>query len=442
MRTIPTIVVLWLLVAFALTACSPAGTEPDGTVPTQAATAATPELAQATATAAPTATSEPTTEPTATSEPVAATPTAEPTATDEPAAPTTFCPEIARPALILFMPSDELLLFDPSSGSSCPLPIPGRFAGTVQLTADAFFAPAPAAGAEGDALVIQRHLPDGSIEDLTYTQIDAGAGASYTGFTVSPDARFIAWGVIGPTAGSDFPSTSLYLASLETGELLASVGPVSSTQPRGLMPIRFDESGSTLFYAEQPYGIGGSWIGFTGRYDTLYSLATGGNNELQMLYDCGGGGLGLCLGDFFVVDGALSALAVTDAQAGTVVVQNGEGQTLNTLQSAEEYVGYPTWGPGGELVYYTTDLADNTDGPPAPVMGHLHRVAPPTAPAETVLSDPSLALPLGFLNDTQVVVNWVTDAETQTWGLALVGIDGSLELLDVPTGASFVDIVR
>jgi hypothetical protein len=430
MRTTTTCFILLLFLALALGACAPAPTEPGAAAPTEAATTVpAPEQA--------TATSEPAAEPTATAEP------AEPTATAEPAEPETpaaFCPEIGRPALILFHPADQLLLFDPASGESCALPIPGRYIGMVALTDSAYFSPAPMATGEGDATVIQRYLPDGTVEDLAYTV--SGAGASYTGFAVSEDARLIAWGIIGPEPGSDFPTTSLHVASLETGELLATVGPVSSIQPRGLMPIRFDESGSTLFYAEQPYGIGGSWIAFNGRYDTLYAVATDGSGEVEMVFDCGGGGLGLCLGDFFVVDGAVTGLAYVDGPAGTVIVANGAGEVINTVPVAEEYVGFPTWGPGGELVFYSADFAESSDGPPAPAMGHLHRVAPPTAPAETLLSDPALVLPVGFLDESRVVVNWFGEPETQVWGLAIIGIDGSLEILDVPTGTAVTGIVR
>jgi hypothetical protein len=421
MRPVLTVIILLLLVV--LGACRAVTTEPGAAPAVQ-----------------PTATTEPAPEPTPTTAPAEPTATSEPAPTGETAAEAAFCPEIARPALILFLPSDQLLLFDPASGATCPLPIPGRYAGMVQLTESAFFSPAPAATAAGDALVIQRYLPDGTVVDLPYTM--TAPGASYTGFVVSPDARLIAWGVIGPTPGSDDPATNLYVASLETGELRATVGPVSSMQPRGLMPVRFDDSGNKLFYAEQPYGIGGSWVAFHGRYDTLYAIATDGSGTLEPLFDCGGGGVGLCIGDFLTVDGAVTALAYVDAQAGTVVVQNGAGQVLNTLQPGAEYVGYPTWSPGGELVFYTADLAEMSDGPPTPAMATLQRVAPPTAPAETLLGDPALALPVGFLDDTHVVVNWITDPDTGTWSLALVGIDGSLQHLDVPPGATIAAIVR
>jgi hypothetical protein len=66
-------------------------------------------------------------------------------------------------------------------------------------------------------------------------------------------------------------------------------------------------------------------------------------------------------------------------------------------------------------------------------MGALHRVAPTTAPAETLASDPALLLFLHFLNATQVVVSWA--GENDSRGLALVGVGGSVQVLNVPAGA-------
>jgi hypothetical protein len=426
MRTTATFAILLLFLALALGACAPAPAVP---APEQATATSEPPV-EATATAEPA-------EPTATAEPAEPTATAEPA---EPATPAAFCPEIARPALILFHPADQLLLFDPASGESCALPIPGRYIGMVALTDSAYFSPAPMATGEGDATVIQRYLPNGTVEDLAYTA--SGAGASYTGFVVSEDARLIAWGIIGPAPGSDQPSTSLHLASLESGEMIAAVSPETGEQPRGLMPIRFDAAGDTLYYSLMPYGIGGSWIAFNGRYDNLYALRTDGSGEPELIFDCASNDLFLCLGDFFVVEGAVTGLAYVDGPAGTVVVENGAGEVINTVPVAEEYVGFPTWGPGGELVFYSADFAESSDGPPAPAMGHLHRVAPPTAPAETLLSDPALVLPVGFLDESRVVVNWFGEPETQAWGLAIIGMDGSLEVLDAPTGTAVTGIVR
>ena len=207
------------------------------------------------------------------------------------------------------------------------------------------------------------------------------------------------------------------------------------------MPIRFDPkpTRSTTRCSPTAWAVAGS--ASSASYDNLYAIAADGSGEPELIFDCADKAF-LCLGDFFVTGGAVTGLAYVDQEAGTLFVENGAGEALNTLQGTEDYIGYPTWGPVGELVYYTATLAEMTDGPPAAELGNLQRVAPPTAPAETIVSDPALALPIEFLDDTRVVVNWVTEAETGLWGLALAGVEGSVELLDVPSGASVAGIVR
>lgn len=127
-----------------------------------------------------------------------------------------------------------------------------------------------------------------------------------------------------------------------------------------------------------------------------------------------------------------------DRNQNSVIVLNNEGTTLNTFTSEEEYIGYPTFGPGGEFIYYTADLSDDPDSPIGLEMGNLHRAAPINAPAETLLNDPGLLLPTRFYNGSQIIVQWLT--EDDFWGLALVGIDGSVQVLDFPIGASFITI--
>ena len=163
MRHFNPLLVLLLLAVIALAACTPGEPTPGAPAPTTAVTPEAPTSEQPTPTTEPppTDTPEPA-EPTATAE--AETP--EPTATTEPAEPTTFCPEIARPALILFLPSDQLLLFDPASGATAPCPFrPLRRHGRADTRRLLLTAPSATAG--GDALVIQRYLPDGTVGSPT-----------------------------------------------------------------------------------------------------------------------------------------------------------------------------------------------------------------------------------------------------------------------------------
>ena len=437
------LIFLFLLAAI-LVACRPAATEPAESGPTAIVATAIPVTAVATATTAiaEQATAE-VVEPTATEPPVA---TAAPGASKpdtEAGVTAALCPEFARPAMLLFLPGDDYYaLFDLASGESCPLAFAEAIPGMVAIAQNDYFVASRTTGAEGQATVIRRYMPDGTVEELAYTMVGTPAGAALpaelVAFTVSDDARLIAWSVLGPSGGSDLPTTSLSIADLETGDVLGGVAPEVGEAPLALVPIRFSEDGSVLYHALQPVGLGGIWSSYVGRYHNLYAIATDGSGTPERIFDCADLGLGLCLGDFFVVDSMVTALAYVDREAGAVVIQNGAGEVLNTFKAGAEYVGYPTWGPGGELVYYAADLSDDPAASPLPEMGLLQRVAPPTAPAETLASDPALLLPVRFLNDTQVVAGWA--GENDSRGLALVGVDGSAEVLDVPEGAMLLGV--
>ena len=370
-------IIFLLLLAVTLVACRPAAaTEVAVSEPAESVSAAIPATETAIATTAIAG-------PAATEPPATARPETESGA---------FCPEIARPAMLLFHTADDsYALFDPAGGQSCPLPFVEAIPGMVVMAQDNFFLATRTTSPEGQAALIRRSLPDGTVEELAYTMVGTPAGATLqaelVAFTLSADARLIAWSVLGPTAGSDLPAPSLSIANLETGTVLGSVAPEVGEAPLALLPIRFSEDGSTLYYALQPYGLGGMWSSYVGRYHNLYAIATDGSSTPQLIFDCAHLGLGLCLGDFFVVDNTVTALAYVDREAGAVVIHNSAGDVINTIQAGTEYVGYPTWGPGGELVYYTADLSAAPAANPAPAGGFLQRVAPSTAPAETVAGD-------------------------------------------------------
>lgn len=344
-----------------------------------------------------------------------------------------LCPEITRPAMSLYLPGDGHALFDPASGATCTLPFAEAIPGMVIMAQNDFFVAGRAAGPEGQATVIQRYRRNGTVAALPYTMTNTQAGTELVAFTVADDARLIAWSVLGRTGDGDLPAPALYIADLETSQVLTSVSPEVGEAPLALAPIQFSQDGSMLYYALQPYGLGGMWSSYVARYHNLYAVATDGTGTPALLFDCAELRLGLCLGDFFLVDGLVTGLAYVDWPADAIVIQNGEGDVLNVLAAEEEYIGYPTWGPGGEFVYYTANLSGDPATSPFPQLGILHRVAPPTAPAETMASDPRLLLPVRFLNDTQVVAGWA--GENDSRGLALVGIDGSIQVLDVPAGA-------
>jgi hypothetical protein len=428
---------LFLLFAAFLAACSPLTPETgpgvnEPTIEVSTAVSATEE---------PTPTAEIIEQPTPTIEIVEPAPTEEPTPTAEPEPDPTvgLCPDFPRPAMVLFV-KEGYTLFNPISGESCDLTLGENvIGGQMEAVGSDYYVNTSTTGSEGEATIIRRISLDGTVQELPYTMADTAHGSTLTSFIVSPDGRNIAWGVLGQSGDGGFPSSSLSITNIETGETLSSVGSTIE-EPRSLQPIRFSSDGSMLYYALQPYGIGGSWIAFVGRYDNLYAVPTDGSADPELLFDCAETGTGLCLGDFFLYENEVIGLAYVDRAENAVIILNGEGVELNKLTAEEEYIGYPTWGPGGEFVYYTANIDNETDGPPLPEIGILHRVVPQTAPAETLYSEPGLLTPIRYLNETQIIAQWL--AEDGSWGLAIISGDGTLQKFDILNGASFIDIVQ
>lgn len=343
-----------------------------------------------------------------------------------------LCPDLPRPAIALFVPGaapGEFLFLDPLSGANCNAVPAGEPMRGFQAAAGALYYTL-----QPDEQLMVHRLSE---SDNTLTPLDFTAAAfedalvGYN-FVVSPDGSQIAWAVVGEAVGR------LYVAGVDGSDLVTPLPDFENPAEgfRALTPVRFSADGSTLFYTLQPVGIGGSWIGFNGRYDNLYALRLRTEAPPELIFDCATIGSLLCIGDFSELDGAVNALAYTNGTE--VVILNGSGETLNSITLEHDYVGYPTFGPGGDLVFYGADLLEETDGPPTPEMGYLYRVAPPTAPHELLVSDPGLLYPAEFLDGATVLVNYVHD---NNWGVAIAGLDGTLTPLLEAVNASFVEVV-
>jgi hypothetical protein len=396
-------------------------------------TTAPPTAAPATDTAAP-----PTAAP-ATDVPATATTEAGPTATSGSGPTAALCPEIARPAVLLFIPGQDYVLVDPASGQSCDLVLPDPAPGLLEIANGELYYHAR----EGDNLTVKRLRADGTAEALAFTTTNAVEQAVYQDFAVSPDGRYIAWSAAGNKA--DEPSTivsNLWVAEVATGAVTAHIEEFSRQGELpgayALVPVRFSANGETLFYSRQPIGIGGSWIAFVGRYSDLFATpSTGG--VLTPVFECAANDAPLlCLGDFAELDGQVTTLVYTKDQAKEITVLNGAGETLNTIVVDAEYVGYPTMSESGELAFYTATLGESF---PNPAEATLSRVAPPTAPAEVAASDPNLLTPQGFLDGSRLVVGYVM-SET-TWGVAIVDVTtGVVTPLSQWPDATYVGVVR
>lgn len=235
--------------------------------------------------------------------------------------------------------------------------------------------------------------------------------------------------------------SKMWVAGSDGSDVVMPLSPLLSESEGmrlALTPVRFSADNSTLFYTLQPVGLGGVWSSFVGRYDNLHALRLNTDAEPALIYDCQNDHVVLCIGDFYEVENQVANLAYVDGPS--MVILNGLGETVNTITLNHDYVGYPTFSPGGELIFYGADLADGPEATIQPELGAIYRVAPPTAPHELLTSSPGLSIPQSWLDATHVVVAYY-HGEGDYWGAAIVGLDGLLQVLQSEPSASFVDVL-
>lgn len=424
---------LFLLLFLLLVACQAPASPVDVTETSQPASATAP-VAETSAPAVTETVAAPTETPPA-AEPATVTPT-----TETPVASAFLCPEIPRPALGMDVLREEHqivdVFVDPDTGDTCEPNLPEEV-GRYQAAGDALYYVAE----ENGQLFVKQLTAEGS-RQLPFTAVDVqGPHHAYHTFIVSPDGTTLAWAA-GATAGDGSGETEsqMWVGETTTGDAWTPLPPYLSGDSDGLRrvltPVRFSDDNSILYYSLTPYGIGGAWNAFAGRYDNLYALRLKSEAGPELLFDCSTLGVTLCLGDFFVVDNQASALAYVNA-GGDVVVENGAGDVINTIDVDAGYVAYPTWGPSGELVFYAADI-EETDGPPRPSAATIYRVAPPTAPAEALISDPNLLPPQAWLDQSRVVVGYSYLRDDQShFGAAVLDMSGNLRVVE----SNLVDIL-
>ena len=347
-----------------------------------------------------------------------------------------LCPNVPRPAVSIFIPGEGYLIIDPISGQKCYTTLDGDMPSLFQTVNGTVFYTV----LQEEQFVVKRLDRDGTASLLSFTAVDRDEALLYHSFVVSPDGSRVAWSAT--SAGTDFAGpevSTMWLADIDGAELVTLLSEErSSDEDRWTpVPVQFSEDNSTLFYTQQLVGMGGIWNAYIGRYDNLYALRLGIEAEPTLIFDCAGEQNRLCLGDFIELEGQVTTLAYVEGSS--VVILSGAGAVLNTIVLEDDYVGYPTFGPTGELVFYGADLDEGPNASIMPLKGTIFRVAPPTAPNEVLASDPGLFFPRDWLDPAHVIVGYTGGNED--WGMAIVDLQGSLQIVDADPNGSFVGVL-
>jgi hypothetical protein len=388
---------LLILFALALVACGGAGEPVASPVAGDEATASATE---------PTPLPAPTGPPAATT----AAPTDAPTPTNAPSA---LCPEVPRPALLLSTGAGYDL-HNPLTGERCPLTMLGEDLGPEFVAGDRLYF--LQRDLEATTVMIARVGPDGVVEPIPATQA-AGDVYYLMQFAVAPDESRLAWSHTEPAEGDNPMAlvSTLWLGAADASNATPVFEDTFAGDNRIATPVRFSADGQTLFFTWQPMGLGGAWSAFNGRYDNLYRVPAAGG-EPQKVFDCADQQLFLCLGDFRD-DGALAYIDVNR----TIHVNGPDGAELAAIATTDDYAGYPTFSPAGDLFYSTAIVPTDTTGIPFPSPGSVYRVTAPyigepqlVASAAGLLAQ-TIAHP--FLDAEHLVVSY---AEGEMWGSALL----------------------
>lgn len=358
-----------------------------------------------------------------------------------PAVPVTFaepaaaadCSVVGRPAAVVQdNMSGTYHLVDPLSGASCTFTGLEFPLGDIQATAEALYYIEVIFGGDSAAATAYRLVPGAEREALPFVEFEF-PGFLQPAMAVSGEGSLIAWTRV--TEGETDFNNNIWVAGADGGDARAVLadyltpkGDMQAAEglPRLVKPLRFSTDNSQLFFTLQPYGLGGVWTAFSGRYDNLYVVPLSGG-EPELLFDCASVDLFLCIGDF---DNSGQNVLYADSNEKRVVAVAPPAETIGTVELEADYVGYPTFAPDGAVGFYSADLGEvddqGSDLFAAP--GRIHWLAPINAGAADVWAGADGLLPVPRWLDADHLITGLSTEDA--WGMALVGRDGSVTQLE------------
>jgi hypothetical protein len=335
-----------------------------------------------------------------------------------------ICPEIGRPALLTIdvETPERLILIDPASQASCEIALNQPPAGRIVTAAGQIFY--PVLDTEAQSLSVLQLKAVGEGVPLTFTDISTAEAGPFN-FTISNDGAKIAWAQTQVDFESEPPlyRNSLWLANTDGSNQVTLLDQAENSELRFVVPVRFSEDGSRLYYTMQP-DLGG--FGLSGRLDNLYSVPVSGG-EAQLIYSCPSEENLMCIGGFSLDGNFLTVLAPAE-DALQIIDQSGG--LINTIPlPASDYVERTAFGPSGDLAFVTATLLETAeDQPPLPNPGYLTYLAQPyTGEAQTLLSDNSVGTLWGWLDESRLIFGQLDEAGQPM--TALLSLDGQVTVL-------------
>lgn len=258
------------------------------------------------------------------------------------------------------------------------------------------------------------HLP------LLFTQIEVASSFSgLISFVVSADARQIAWSRTTPIyddASSGYVyQQEVWVAGIPSFDVLKVIDrsvPEIDGLPRIIRLRALSQVSNTLYFSEEPVGLGATWPRPYGKYTNLYAIPTEGGTP-EVIYECITDHW--CISDFSEQHDLIAY--VEDSTLYLAALDGGPVATL-APEIPFDHVGQASIGPQGDVVFIvvTGEVSGLYSQLDAEVFGDhaapnqvyvYHLPSPYHEPPRVLLSDPGIRYILGWAAQDRVLTQHV-----------------------------------
>lgn len=332
----------------------------------------------------------------------------------------------------MLLATDDAMVID-NTHTRCTFDFPHSLAGLMQEAGNTLFYHFQHEAAAGEAAYteVRRLLPDGTELSLPFTRVTESEGV-FLGFVPSPDGRLVVWGAGSRAADGVTTINNFYMADVEGRQVVTLLSDWEQADGRFAWPVRMSWDNQKLFFAlTAPEG--GDWNNNSGRYDALYVIAIG--NSPELVFDCQVLGLVACLNDF-----ANYGYVLAYTHGTHIVVAYRGGQIVADIATGADFAGYPLLTPNGDLLYYTAQVEQDTNGFPIPTLGRLYRLPEPyEGEPELLIETPGLLPIPRWLDEIHLVTDYT---ENNIWGTAVVNmVEGTVTKVEPWPQAGLVTLL-
>jgi hypothetical protein len=325
--------------------------------------------------------------------------------------------------------SEDYILRHVASKSECTMQFDPPISRLLAVTADGVYYSTRATSEESTNQKIIHYANDGTLTELPFLDVD-----NIGHFVISSSGLQVAWSqrrIAKTPEEEEIVVFELYSAKADGSEvrLLHKVDNAIEVQ-RGtpyiawmIQPLRFVDD-SDLLFTVLPDSIGGSWNTSTGRYSNLYqkSLSRG---DIALVYECSEDDYSsFCIGD---ISADNAYFAVTNREAGEITVFRMDGTPVATHSGlGQDYIGFPTFSPTGDLVFMSADIAEDQI---TIEQAYMSLAAKPYEKAAIILLREPLSFIWDWVDEQHILYTAVEDKQPQAFSPSLVKLDGGVERL-------------